>query len=188
MKNKSVFIIGIIAFILIAVIAIIVISINKKTNNTYGNIEIVDIINKKSNLPVKYMSQFDSANINLQKFEKLDNYMSKDFRNDDISFSYYGYPNDESEYCLGEISLLTNKYNILGVSIGDNMKQSISKIEKYGFESEENNTYFDAVLNYKDFTIRIEADTENFDEAEDAVTIGTIQLKANSEYLGNRVY
>ena len=114
--------------------------------------------------------------------------MSNDFENKDISFRYYGYPNDESEYYLGEIVLLTNKYNILGVTIGDNMKKSISKIEKHGFKLEERNNYFVATLNYKDFTIEIEADTENYDEEEEKVIIGAIKLKAKSEYLGNRVY
>ena len=68
------------------------------------------------------------------------------------------------------------------------MKQSISKIEKHGFKLEERNNYFVATLNYKDFTIEIEADTENYDEEEEKVIIGAIKLKAKSEYLGNRVY
>lgn len=185
MKNKSIFILGTIVVIVIAIIAIIVIINNGKQNNIYRK---ADIINNNSNLPIKYMSKFDSEDINLQKFDKLNNYMSKDFTDGDISFSYYGYPNDESEYCLGEIELLTNKYNILGVTIGDNMKQSISKIEKYGFKLEESDDYFVATLNYKDFTINIEANTENYDEAEDNIVIGTIQLKAKSKYLGNRSY
>ena len=196
MKNKRIIIIGTIVAIVIVVIISIVISNNKKIDNNYGNNEkegiinnkIEDIINNNSNLPVKYMSKFDSEDVNLQQYEKLNNYMSKDFKDSDISFSYYGYPNDESEYCLGKIELLTNKYNILGVSLGDNMKQSISKIEKYGFKLEESDDYFVATLNYKDFTITIEADTEDYEEAEEDVVIGTIELKAKSEYLGNKVY
>ncbi len=188
MKNKNVIILGILVVAAIVVIAIIVFISSNRGNNNMENMEIMNIINNNSKLPVKYMSKYDSADTNLNKYDKLNNFMSNDYKNKDISFRYYGYPNDESEYYLGEIVLLTNKYNILGVTIGDNMKQSISKIEKYGFKLEERNNYFVATLNYKDFTIEIDADTDNYDEEEDKVIIGAIKLKAKSEYLGNRVY
>ena len=180
MKKKSLIVLGIIGVIVIAIIAIIMI----RKNNVY---RIVDIINNNSNLPIKYMSKFDTEDTNLKKFNKLDNFMSKDYSDEDILFSYYGYPNDESEYCLASIGLLTNKYNILGVTVGDNMKQSITKLEKYGFKLEESNDYLEGTLNYKDFTITIEANLENSENIENTV-IGKIGRKANSKYLGNIEY
>lgn len=115
------------------------------------------------------MSRFDTKDSNLQKFNKLDNYMSKDYTDEDISFSYYGYPNDESEYCLGSIGLLTNKYNILGVTVGDNMKREITKLEKYGFKLEDSGDYLEVTLKYKDFTISMEANLENYEDKENTV-------------------
>ncbi len=189
MKNKNVIILGIIIVVAIVIISTVVIMRNNNNeNNGEENIEVVDVINNNSNLPVKYMSKYEETDAKLQEYEKLNNNMSNDFHDKDIAFSYYGYPNDESEYHLGKIGLLTNKYNILGVTIGDNMKQAISKLENYGFKLEESNDYFTATLNYKDFTIKMEADTENYEEKEDEVIIGAIQLEAKSEYLGNRVY
>lgn len=180
MNKKSIIILGVLGVITIAIIAIIVI----RKNNVY---RIVDIINNNSNLPIKYMSKLDTENLNLQKFNKLDNYMSKDYTDEDISFSYYGYPDDESEYYLGSIGLLTNKYNILGVTIGDNMKQSITKLEKYGFKLEESDDYLEVTLKYNDFTITMEANEENYEDTDNTVIEG-IGIKANSKYLGNRVY
>ena len=181
MKKRIIIILGIIVVIVIAIIAIIVI----RKNNVY---KIVDIINNNSNLPVKYMSKFDIEDTNLQKYNKLDNYMSKDYTDEDISLSYYGYPNDESEYCLGSIGLLTNKYNILGITVGDNMKQAITKLEKYGFKLKESDDYLEVTLKNNDFTITMEADTENSIDDKDNIVIEGIGIKANSKYLGNRVY
>lgn len=181
MKKKNIIILGIIVVIVIVIIAIIVI----RKNNVH---KIADIINKNSNLPIKYMSKFDTKDSNLQKFNKLDNYMSKDFTDEDILLSYYGYPNDESEYCLGSIGLLTNKYNILGVTVGDNMKQAITKLEKYGFKLKESDDYLEVTLKNNDFTITMEADLENSIDDKDNIVIEGIEIKADSKYLGNRVY
>lgn len=175
-------IIGIIVVILIAIIAVVVIS-----NNKNGNIEMINSINNNSNLPVKYMSEYDDTDSKLQNYEKLNNYMSNDFKDRDISFSYYGYPNDVSKYYLGRISLLTNKYDILGVTIGDNMKQSISKLEKYGFKSEKSDNYLSVTLKYKEFTIKLESDMVDYDNNDD-VTISNIELEVESKYLGNTLY
>ncbi len=187
MKNKNIIILGIVLVIVIVIVTTIIIT-NKKKSDLQGNDEIINIINSNSNLPVKYMSKYDNLDTKLEKYEKLNNYMSNDFNDEDISFSYYGYPNDESEFYLGRISLLSNKYNILGVTIGDNMKQAISKLEKYGFELEERNNHFVATLKYKEFTIKIESDVENYEENEDKVIIDIMQLEVKSEYLGNRLY
>ena len=186
MKNKSLLILGIIAAILVIAIVSIVIINNKKGDNT--NTEISDIINKNSTLPVKYLSKHNKEDNNLKNYEEFNNLMSYDYKDENIAFSYYGYPNDEADYCLGSISLLTNKYNILGVTIGDNMIESISNIENFGFKLEENNDYYTATLNYKDITIEIEANTENDNIDENNAVIGSIQVKAKSKYQGNRAY
>lgn len=197
--NKKI-IIGIILIIVIVLIIVIAVlfsnhSNNVETNNIINdtneneeiyneNIPIVETINNNSNLPLTYLSKYDETNAHLQNYEKINNYMSIDFQNDDIEFSYYGYPNDESEKYLGSISLLTNKYNILGVTIGDDIEQAVAKIQEYGFKLDSNSNYYIS-LTYEDFTIDISEDFEN--EQENHI-IGTIELHAESEYLGNNVY
>ena len=197
--NKKI-IIGIILIIVIVLIIVIAVlfsnhSNNVETNNIINdtneneeiyneNIPIVETINNNSNLPLTYLSKYDETNAHLQNYEKINNYMSIDFQNDDIEFSYYGYPNDESEKYLGSISLLTNKYNILGVTIGDDIEQAVAKIQEYGFKLNSNSNY-SASLTYEDFTIDI---SEDFKNEQGNHIIGSIELHAKSEYLGNNVY
>ena len=197
--NKKI-IIGIILIILIVLIIVVAVLFSNHSNNVeinniindtneneeiYNeNIPIVETINNNSNLPLTYLSRYDETNANLQNYEKINNYMSIDFQNDDIEFSYYGYPNDESEKYLGSISLLTNKYNILGVTIGDDIEQAVAKIQEYGFKLDSNSNYYIS-LTYEDFTIDISEDIEN---EQGNHIIGTIELHAESEYLGNNVY
>lgn len=177
----------------IAVIAIIFIAsigishIRKPKKPAYEG-DMVSIINTNSNLPVEYMCKFDENDLNLKKYDRLNNYMSYDFEDKDILFSYYGYPNDESDFYLGKITLITNKYNLLGITVGDNMKKSISKLEEYGFKLEDSNNYFERSLTYDDITISIFAYTETYEESEDELTVDSIHIEVESEYLGNRMY
>lgn len=157
---------------------------NENEEKYYENTPIIETINNNSNLPLQYLSKYDETNSNLQNYEKINNFMSINFQNDDIAFSYYGYPNDESEKYLGSISLLTNKYNILGITIGDDIEQAVAKFQEYGFKLNSSDIY-SANLTYGDFTIDISEDLETEQENH---KIGTIKLYAESEYLGNRVY
>ena len=166
-------------------------TIDNNINNTIENeeiydenLQIVETINNNSNLPLTYLSKYDETNATLQNYEKLINFMSIDFHNDDVEFSYYGYPNDESEKYLGSFSLLTNKYNILGITIGDDIEQAVTKFQEYGFKLDPDSSYYIS-LTYGDFIIDISEDFEN--EKENHI-IGTIKLYAESEYLGNNIY
>ncbi len=174
MKNKKIMIIiGVVVILVIVAVIITVIVVNK---NKSGNQELYKLINKNSELPVEYMSK--NSNIDTSEYEVLNNFMSDDYSNEDIQFSYYGYPNDESEYYLGRITLLTSKYNILGVKVGDKKEEAISKISKYGFELQDENI-ISATLKYKDFEILLSFFGED---------VTQIKLEADSKYLGNRIY
>lgn len=188
MKNKAIIIIVIVGVLIAAIVATVVV-INLNSSKIIDS-PVVKAINDNSNLPVKYMSARDGANLNLSGYERLNNFMSVDYKNSSISFSYYGYPNDESDYYLGEVELLDNKFNILGVTIGDDMNSAISKISKYGFklDNENRNNNFVATLTNGDYTIKLNADSRNYDGNESNPKITSIKLRANSEYLGNRVY
>lgn len=185
MKNKKVYILGIIVFIIIVIITIgIIVSNTISKKNINENFEIANIINNNSYLPIQYMSKYNKTDTKFQEYQKIDNYMSIDFNNNDISFSYYGYPNDQSEKYLGEISILTNQYNILGITIGDDIESSITKLQNYGFKLEKTDANSLVILNYKDYTIELETDITNNSNA----VIKTLHLKINSKYLGNLVY
>ena len=189
MNKKKAICLGIVLIIIIAIIAIFYIKANNKKNVAI-NTKIAETINKNSKLPIEYMSKYEDEKTDnkLQNYEKLDNYMSKDFKSDDILFSYYGYPNDRSDFLLGEIKLLTNKYNILGVTIGDNMEKAIKKLEGFGFKLEDRNNYFMARLNYNDLTIELEADSQDYTEEQNEVVIGQMLLRLQSDYTGDVLY
>ena len=158
-------------------------------NNNNDSKEVKDLVNKNSNLPVEYMSKEDEIEIK-GNYQNINNYMSDDYYNDDIEFSFYGYPNDESDFYLGHIKLKTNKYNLLGVTIGDNMGESVSKIEKYGFTKSKKSNDYSVILEKDDYTILIESEIST-NESYDVMKNGkvyTISISVDSEYLGNKVY
>ena len=148
-----------------------------KLESSKDNSNILDIINNNSTLPLKYLSKFDRKSKELSKYELVENYMSLDYSNSDITLSFYGYPNEESDFCLSKIDILSNKYNLLGVTVGDEINEAISKIEKYGFKLEKGNTN---TFKYKKFTIKLETDSKKNDNK-----ISSLYIEAESEYLGN---
>ena len=161
---------------------------NKKNNNE-KILKMIETIRNNSDLPILYMSKYlnESTDILSQKYEKISNYMSFDFSDKDILFRYYGYPTDESESYLGSVMLSTNKYNILGISVGDNVVDAIKKLESFGFElnQEKKEDFMTGSiiisLSYNTFDIAIWTD-------KDEIKINKLELEAVSKYLGNRIY
>lgn len=176
-KNKKLLLLIIIPIVIIITASIIIlINNNKKEPNN----EIINIINKNSNLPIKYMSKYKDNNKYFKKCEVIKNFMSHDYKNKDIVFSFYGYPTDESDYYLGRYTLLTSKYNLLGVKVGDGIKESINKIKKHDFKLEEE-TEFNSTLSYEDFTIELE-------QEEEKPIIKQITIAVKNKYTGERIY
>ena len=159
---------------------------NSGRNDIYINVP--ELVNNNSHLPVEYMSSpYDIDEDELKDYEYIDNFMSDDYWNEDIAFSYYGYPDDESSYSLGQIEIRSDKYSLLGVTVGDDYEQAIAKIQEYGFELKSKG-YFEATLAYGDFSIVLEADFENYNEDSYIPMIETISIIAHSVYLGNNIY
>lgn len=189
MKKNWKFIILLLITILI-LSSIVFILIKKDENELEKNKNIATTINNNSNLPVEYMkkkTRKDSDRYQ-KKYEFINNYMSDDYSNKDIEFSYYGYPNDESPFYLASITLLSRKYNLLGVKVGDKIEKSISKIEKYGFKVTKNNGS-DVKFEYDDYIIYIKSDIINYTDDDNYIPrIEEISISAESAYLGNRIY
>jgi len=184
--KKILFSVGITILILM-IIGILLIKQNfNSAIKVEENFEMANIINSNSYLPIKYMSKYEENSANFKEYEKTNNYMSIDFysKDRDIVFKYYGYPNDESEYYLGEISISTSEYNILGVAVGDRIEPSIKKLNEYGFELDETDTQSFNVLNYEDYTVEL---ITTIDDNSDEI-IEKIQLRVNSKYLGRNMY
>ena len=130
MKKKAINIIGIILIIIFILGSIIIISQSVNGYRKNKN-SIVNIINKKSKLPASFLSTLDESK--LTGFKKKEDNNDIYFYNKNIKLSYYK-PKDSSKYFLREIELNTDKYNILGISVGDDDKESWKELEKYGFK------------------------------------------------------
>lgn len=99
--------------------------------------EIIEFINKNSKLPKEFLSDFKREEIEGVSF--INNFMSKDYNCQDFQLKYSSYSN-ESGLKLTSIRILSNKYNILGITIGDNMEKckkllDLDFIEKEGEKS-----------------------------------------------------
>lgn len=148
--------------------------------------ELVETINENSDLPVEYMSLFphygsEEMEALEQTYEVIQNFMSYDFYGEDLSFFYYGYPTDESSFCLAQIILLTDRYNVLGVTIGSDIAEAVEILQSYGFSEEKHNEDFSYVkLCCGKITIKM------LSLKDDVVT--DFEISAASVYLGNRIY
>ena len=149
--------------------------------------DIITKINENSNLPITYMEKYNSKDDSLKKYKVLANFMSDDYYNEDIWFSYYGYPNDESDEYLAKIILYSEKYDILGVKVGSDYKDAIAKIKEYGFSLKNEDTNFEAILTSGKISIELENRLIESD-GKDVDKVGKVTLSAESEYLGNRLY
>lgn len=191
MKKKKILIgigIAIIVIAIIAVTAYFILNNKPKKNYSKDDEGYADLINENSDLPVEYLSKYDYYNPFLKNCERIGNFMSADYRDDNIFISYYGYPNDESDYYLGEIKLFTDKYNILGVTIGDDYYKAVSKIKQYGFTGDEEVSEYGITLEFGKLTIRIESNYYPRKGIVDNLVVSKFDLKIDSEYLGNRLY
>lgn len=177
-KNKKLLLLIIIPIVIIITASIIILINNN--NKKEPNNEIINIINKNSSLPIKYMSKYKENNKYFKKCEVIKNFMSHDYKNKDIVFSFYGYPTDESDYYLGRYTLLTSKYNLLGVKVGDKIKDSVNLVKKHGFKLQEQ-TEFNSTLSYEDFTIELE-------QEEEKPIIKQITIAVKNKYTGKRIY
>lgn len=77
-------------------------------------------INDNSILPGALLSRYyyEKSQLLFPGSSFVENYMSFDFISDDYLVSFSGYPTDESQYRLTKIELLTDKYNICGITVG----------------------------------------------------------------------
>lgn len=161
--------------VIIALISAFIITITNDKSRNETN-KMIDNINNNSDLPVTYMIKYENElDDKFSEYNKLHNFMSIDFSDKDIFFSFYGYPNDESDYYLGKIELRNNKYNILGINLDNSIEEAIKTFEEYGFIIEDKYDGY-VSLKYDKFTIE-------FNKNQKVIT-----LEVKSEYLGNRVY
>lgn len=151
---------------------------------------LIDAINGNSNLPIPYMQNPNAVNDTLQQmrdsgeYEYIDNYMSDDYYSDGVMLSFYGYPDDHCDYYLGYIALSTNRYSILGISVGDDENAAIETLKSFGFEKSDKSPNGHSISGNSYWNGRISI---SFGTDENG-TITELAIEAKSKYIGDRIY
>ena len=154
----------------------------KDTENTIKDMNI------NSNLGFDLLSPYEDEVI--EKLEKcsdecIDNYMSNDYYADGITWIFSGYPHDESSDFLTEIIVVSNKYNVYGIKVGDNISSSINTLKKINFKKIEEK---DFEHKYCKNDLSITFITRNRENLSQKDIITEIIIYVKTWYLGNFIY
>lgn len=149
---------------------------------------IIKIFNEKSNLPVNLLSQDMRELENFDNVKGLQNIMSYDFISDDFKVIYSGYPTDEETFKMTDVCFFTDKYNFLGIHLGEFQDKAINKLLENGFELSKNKD-----LNYVNYTTSDHVLIYNKKNCKVAISfdnniVNLLEVSLISKYLGNRLY
>lgn len=140
---------------------------------------LINTINDNSVLPMNILTAFDATKVPSHgKF--IRNYMSLDYYYNDYEIKFAGYPTDENDFCLTNIELETEKYNLLGITIGNAKKQVIKALNSFGFEKMPEKCSKD-YLCFGNLDVRIGV------HFKDNVVVRMV-ISVATYYLGNRMY
>lgn len=93
---------------------------------------LIKTINDNSVLPMNILTAFDATKVpSNSKF--IRNYMGLDYYFDNYEIKFAGYPTDENDFCLTNIEFETDKYNLLGITMGNAKKQVVKTLNSFGF-------------------------------------------------------
>ena len=134
---------------------------------------LVDIINENSKLPRDFLANFKDEKID--EISYIRNFMSKDYIGQEFQLKYSGYPTDASNPKLTYIRIVSNKYNVLGITVGDNIEKC-KKIIDYGFIKIKENSY---IYEKEDYNISV--------GVQDGL-IKEIVLEAKTKYVSGKLY
>lgn len=153
------------------------VAIRKETERAAKELNHNSVIPCK--LLCKYTPDIHQKLLNIIKYF-ICNYMSYDYCGKGYQLSFSGYPNDECESYLTNITINTNEYFIYGIKIGDNINKLNDCLLSAGY-SRVSRKEFESKYVYKRGLIIIKCD-----EKEGKVNSFNIQVK--TFYLGNRIY
>ena len=140
---------------------------------------LIKTINDNSVLPMNLLTAFDATKVPSHgKF--IRNYMTLDYYYNDYEIKFAGYPTDESDFCLTNIELETDKYNLLGITIGNEKKQVVETLNSFGFEKMPEKCSRD-YLCFCNLDVRIGVAFKDDVVSRVVVSVATY-------YLGNRMY
>lgn len=148
---------------------------------------LVENINQYSNLPIPILRIYNTEIIP-QANKYIPNFMSYDYYYDDYTLIFSGYPTDEDEDFLTDIELLSEKYDVFGISLNTSKNEAIQKLFDFGFSISKNKkTNF---RNYSD-----DEDVLCFENLDAKIAIqlcgenvSKIIISIRTYYLGNRLY
>ena len=161
----------------------------KELEGNVNNQEIIDF-NNNSVLPIDLLSN-NTEEINEKGYEiksKINNFMSKDIKCENFNLSFFGYPTDEDEYRMTDITLVNEEYNFLGIYCGMNKDNAVSLLSNYNFNLSENKA-----LNHIDYSNDDTVLVYNLKNCKVAIKlqdniISRIEVSLITKYLGNRLY
>ena len=56
--------------------------------------------------------------------------------NEDVRYTFSGYPDASDAYHLTEIELLSEKYHVFGITIHDDLQTALSRLESFGYQKD----------------------------------------------------
>lgn len=140
---------------------------------------LIKTINDNSVLPMNLLTAFDATKVPSHgKF--IRNYMSFDYYFDNYEIKFAGYPTDESDFCLTNIEFETDKYKLLGITIGNTKKHVIQALNSFGFEKMPEKCCRD-YLCFCNLDVRIGVTLKND-------VVSRVVISVATYYLGNKMY
>jgi hypothetical protein len=103
-----------------------------------------------------------------------------DYYYDNYELKFAGYPTDESDFCLTNIEFETDKYNLLGITIGNTKQHIIKALSSFGFEKMPEKCCRD-YLCFCNLDVRIGVTLKDD-------VVSRVVISVATYYLGNRMY
>ena len=127
--------------------------------------------------------------------------------------SFYGFPTDEDDYCLASYTTKSNEDNVFGITIGSNIRDAESILDKFGYQKSGDFKFKKGAINIdfecnkifelsqkqnEEYTLLCLKKRENLltDEDKNLLTkyedykntISKFKISLESKYSGNRLY
>lgn len=142
--------------------------------------EVIKILNQNSKLDHPIGADYDttiSENLIANGYELTRNYMSHDYtlktKTNTTFVSFAGYPNDETAFKLTQYKFNKKSNNLYGIKVGTKIEVAEKVLEHFGYEKFSGN--------YVNKKVIIKLKTENG-------AVARVDIRLQSEYLGNRIY
>ena len=101
-------------------------------NNVTATEQAAKEINELSTLPMNLLSPKSNADESGYT-EYIPNFMSFDYYGKDFIISFFGFPTDEDDFFLTDISWMGPEYDLFGIKIGDEHALAAEILKSFGY-------------------------------------------------------